>query len=340
MPVPNLTFFCELDSAPLASLLNNSMIDDLKTMRAGVSMGLRDLSSERAEIVKDLNKAGVPLVAWLLLPKEEGYWFNLRNAPQATRRYLEFRGWTEKHGLKWAAIGLDIEPDVREMEDLANRNWRLIPSYLVRAFARFEYKRGLLAYRRLVSQIHADGYLVESYQFPLIEDERKARSTLLQRVFGLVNLAVDREVWMLYTSHLRPYGAGILGSYAEDAQAIAVGSTGGGVDIHSTDIRPLSWDELTRDLRLAWYSCNDIYIFSLEGCAQQGYIEKLKQLRWDYPVILPETSMQRVDGWRRSLQSVLWLFSHLAVILGIVLGIFVAWRAILHWWSGRNRPNS
>ncbi len=336
VPTPNLTFFCELDATPLQSLLDDGLISALKAMNARLSMGLRDLNPERAEIVKKLNQSGVPLVAWLLLPREEGYWFNLRNAAHAARRYEQFYEWSAKHGLKWAGVGLDIEPDVRELDDLTHRNWRSFPAYLARSFARVEHKKGLAAYHRLVSQIHADGYWVESYQFPLIEDERKAHSLLLQRVLGLVNLAVDREVWMLYSSFVRPHGAGVLGSYAREAQAVAIGSTGGGVDVHFGDARPLSWDELARDLRLAWYWCNDIYIFSLEGCAQQGYIEKLKQFSWDYPVILPETSIQRVDGWRRSLQSVLWLFSHMAIILGVVSGVIFTWRAILHWLSRRN----
>lgn len=337
MPTPNLTFFCELDVAPLQSLLNEQMIADLKAMNARLSMGLRDLSSERAKIVQRLNKAGVPLVAWLLLPEEEGYWFNLRNAPHAAHRYHEFREWTERNGLKWVGIGLDIEPDMREFENLKNRNWRSIPTYFTRMFARLEYRKGFTAYYRLVSQMHAHGYLVESYQFPLIADERKARSTMLQRVLGLINLPVDREVWMLYTSFVRPYGAGILGSYGNEAQAIALGSTGGGVDVQLGDVRPLSWEELARDLRLAWYWCNNIYIFSLEGCVQQGYLEKLQQFKWDFPVILPETSMQRVDGWRRSLRSVLWLFSHITVLLGVAIGALVTWRTILYLLSRRNR---
>lgn len=36
------------------------------------------------------------------------------------------------------------------------------------------------AYEALVARIHADGYRVENYQFPLIADERRAGSTLLQ----------------------------------------------------------------------------------------------------------------------------------------------------------------
>lgn len=56
-----------------------------------------------------------------------------------------------------------------------------------------------------MNQIPADGWPVENYQFPLIADERQARSTLLQRL-ALVDAATGREVWMLYSSFMRTLG--------------------------------------------------------------------------------------------------------------------------------------
>jgi hypothetical protein len=52
-------------------------------------------------------------------------------------------------------------------------------------------------YAALIERIHADGWKIENYQFPLIADERRAGSTLLQRLLGLVDVRTDREVWML-----------------------------------------------------------------------------------------------------------------------------------------------
>jgi hypothetical protein len=337
MPLPKVTFFCELDKDDLDQLMSEKVITGLKDMHASLSLGLPDLSPERAEVVLRLNQAGVPLTAWLLLPKADGYWMNLRNAPQAFQRYFEFKEWTRKDNLKWKRIGLDIEPKVSEFADLIQRNWRALPLYFMRMFGRLEYRRGLAAYRRLVSQIRADGFPVESYQLPLIQDERKASSFVLQRVFGILDLPVDREVWMLYTSFVRPHGAGMLASYAGESQAIALGSTGGGVDLGFGEMKPLSWEEFSRDLRLAWYYRNDIYIFSLEGCIQQGFFEKLTQFSWDYPVILPEASQQRVEGWRRSLQSLLWFLSHASLVISSVFSGFLVWKIVSRYLK-RNNP--
>ena len=54
---------------------------------------------------------------------------------------------------------------------------------------------------------------------------------------GLVDIEVDREVWMLYTSFVRPNGAGVLASYAPEAQSVGLGSTGGGVELGAGDVR-------------------------------------------------------------------------------------------------------
>jgi len=115
-----LTFACELETDELQELFADAaVVDTLVELGAGVSLGLLDLSAERAALVRRLNDTGVPVTAWLLLPKEQGYWFNADNATQATARYVEFKAWTAKHGLRWAGIGVDIEPDFAEMQQLA-----------------------------------------------------------------------------------------------------------------------------------------------------------------------------------------------------------------------------
>ncbi len=86
---------------------------------------------------------------------------------------------------------------------------------------------------------------MDTYQLPFIVDERRAGSTLLQRLVGVVDVPADREVLMLYSSFLRPHGAGALCSYGAQARSIALGSTGGGVELPGLiEVPPLSWDEL------------------------------------------------------------------------------------------------
>ena len=328
MAAPKLTFFSELKSEELKDIFTDQVISDLVEMQAGISLGILDLSPERAEVVQKLNQAGIPVVGWLLLPKDQGYWFNLRNAPQAQARYRSFKQWSDRYGLLWVGVGLDIEPDIRDLVSLSGSRVKLIPQAFQRIFQFGQLRQGRRQYRDLIHQIHADGYRVDSYQLPFIVDERRARSTLLQRITGIVDLPVDREVWMLYSSFVRPHGAAILASYASEAQAVGIGVTGGGVDEGLTRQPNLTWDELARDLRLAWFYCEDLYIFSLEGCVQQGFLPGLKEFLWDVPFLTPEEGMASVENWRWLLRVGLWFVSHIGSLVLISISAALLGRGI------------
>lgn len=329
MPLPRLSFACELEPEPLKALLSETVIANLVALKASICLGILDLSAERAAAVRRLNAAGVPVVAWLLLPKEQGYWFNASNYGQALDRYEAFRAWTANEGLQWSGVGLDIEPDIHDLAVLEKARGRIIPRLLPRLFQVSSMRRARTAYRALVALIHADGYPVESYQFPLIADERHAGSTVLQRLAGVVDVAVEREVWMLYTSLLRPHGVGLLASYAPEAQVIGLGVTGGGVEVPGLVApAPLTWEEFARDLRLAWMWCDDLFIFSLEGCVQQGFLERLQNFAWDLPMLTPESAKSRADAWRGTLQSGLWLAQRLPYFLAGIAAGMVTWRIL------------
>lgn len=318
MPKPKLTFFCELDAQSLNKLFEGRfLIDDLFALGATISLGILDLSEERAKVVKRLNSAGLPVIAWLLLPEEEGYWFNTQNYDHAAARYVAFKAWSTQYDLYWSGIGLDIEMDVNEVREL--REKKQIKPFIARLLRRLLDRQSVIkaqrAYQALVELIQADGYMVESYQMPLITEERRGKSSVLQRALGLVDLQTDREVLMLYTSFMRPNGDSILWSYAPDTDSIGVGSTGGGVDIEGViDLDPLDWDELSRDLSLCIAHQKPIHIFSLEGCVEQGYLTKLSQFDWDKPIEPPQ-KRKAVKAIRTFIAAGLWLIERPWVIL-------------------------
>jgi hypothetical protein len=322
-----LTFFCELDSQPLEDLFaRDGVIDFFAETGSAVSLGIIELSDQRAGVVRRLNAAGVPVNAWLLLPKEQGYWFNQDNAPQAVERYASFREWTARHNLVWARIGLDIEPDIRLLQRIAKERWAGAPALLATMFRAGRLKKAMLAYDSLIRRIHADGYEIEAYHIPYLIDERMAKSTLLQRLTGLVDLPqVDHDVFMLYSSYLRPWGPGQLWSYAPQAESIAVGVTGGGVEMEGgLKVRPLNWAEFQTDLLLANQHCAHLYVFSLEGCVEQDFLPLLRSFDWNQPPQVPYRAAQRVEDVRKTFRRALWLLARPAWILfGLALLVSV-----------------
>ena len=324
MNKPDLTLACELAPEPLKELFaNQELIDDVKTLRAGISLGILDFSPERVEVVRQLNKAGIPVTAWLLLPKEQGYWFNRDNSYEAIGRYGQFKTWTAKNKLRWAAIGLDIEPDLRAVQEFMKDRQAGMRRMIRNVMNSRRSQLSLIDYRALVAQIHSDGYFVESYQFPFIVDERKAGSTLIQTSFGVVDLQVDREVLMLYSSFIPKNGVGLLWSYASDAQGIGIGITGGGVELSEGVMPSLNWHEFKRDLLLARQKTDSIFIFSLEGCVKQNFIKELVDFNWEETVIAPVETAEKIDRLRRVGRGLLWISAHPWLVFGGLFGL--AW---------------
>ena len=320
---PELTFACELDPARLIALFSDSsVIEDLLGLRARVALMLSDFSDERAEVVRQLNAAGIPLVGIPLLPLAQGYYFTADNAADAARRYEDWQMWTRWHGLTWQGVGLDIEPDARIYQQIMDSPWGLVPLLVPRLFDRARPDQSRSAYMELVNRIRADGWTVENYQFPLIADERAAGSTLLQRL-ALVDVRTDREVWMIYSSFMRALGPGLIWSYGPEAVVIGVGTTGGGPDIPGSPQMPsLSWQELERDLRLARHWCDQILIHSLEGCVWQGFLGRLRSFDWADTATLPH-GVQAGSALRRSLRVGLWASAHPRPILGSALACYL-----------------
>ena len=324
---PVLTFFCELPETELINLFADStVIDTLSQLNACVSMGLMDLSDGRAEIIRRLNDASIPVTAWLLLPEADGYWFNVNNAHEAVAFYHAFHDWSETNGLLIGAVGLDIEPDRREIEqirDNAEAGIQLLWKKLTDASV---INMAQALYEDLVDDIHADGYITESYHLPVIVDEREMQSTLLARLGGLLDVKVEREVLMLYSSFF-PNGVGMLQNYGSDAQYIAVGSTGGGVDIGDLHRLTLDWEALARDLRLAAQHTDRIYIFSLEGCVEQGFLSQLIDFDWNVTVTVPTEQIEAVEQFRGVMKAILWASKYPLQILAaiVVLMLMLLW---------------
>jgi hypothetical protein len=225
----------------------------------------------------------------------------------------------------WDGVGMDVEPDTREIQRVLADRRALIPTLLRRVVDDRARTKAAEQYAELVARIHSDGYRVDSFELPFLEDERAVGGSLIHRILGLVDVGADREIPMLYTSFLGSRGVGFLWSYGRGKRAIIVGSTGGGVAIGGADqVRPLGWEEFSRDLRLASRLADDVGIFSLEGCIRQGFLERLPDFAWAEPVALPADQAATIDRWRAIARAVLWITARpylLLALFGLALAL-------------------
>ncbi len=326
---PHLFFACELDDAPLEKLFADpALITQLRDLHAGVALALKDFSPQRMRVVQQLNDAGIPVIAWLVLPSQQGYYLNAGNAPQAVARYGSFRQWTDENHLQWAAVGLDIEPSLSEFAALKSHRLSLFAAFCRRAFDGRRVIAATDAYSALIHEIQAEGYQVQTYQFVILADERKSRSTVLERILGIVDVRGNDEVLMAYTSFNHNLDSALIWVYGPAAQVIAVGSTGSTGD-PQMDARfaPLDWNEFSRDLIVASHFTQVIGVYSLEGCVHQGFLTRLTGFDWEQSVTIRADSISRVQRFRMAFQIALWFASRpVLVLLLLLFGYWLIWR--------------
>jgi hypothetical protein len=322
---PQIIFFCELEGPSLLELLATpGLLSFLATGGYGVAVALHNLATETAQAIAILNKHHIPVIAWLLLPAEEGFWFNLQNYPQAIERYRSVRQWAINHHVQFQAIGLDIEPPLAEVIASRRRGIRDIARRIWLAHENVLYESARAAYMDLIAEIHHDGYEVHTYQLPLIVDDRRAATTTLQRALDIVDLPADVEVLLCFSSIPisqlgNDLGGALIDSYGPAADAIGVGCIVGSTVRASSaeDLPPLTWDALERDLQLAAHHTDTIYLFSLEGCVERGLLPRLNQIDW--------TVVPRPDVTKRL------LVNSLRILLFIVILIMRFSRPLLAW---------
>ncbi|MFT3712245.1 MAG: hypothetical protein QM817_31760 [Archangium sp.] len=293
MKPSRLAFFNEQDAQQLTSLLETpKLFEQLRALNAGVTIGLRCLGDERARAVQRLAGEGVNVSAWLLLDSQHGYFATPENHEHVVARVESLLRWRDAHRLSLTSLGFDFEPDLRELEVFFKTPFKALRAWAGRSRNRGRRARALDQYGALIQRLRSEGWSIESYQFPLMLEDRAASSAFFQRFTGSLDVEVEREVLMIYSSLLGRFGPGLTEQWTKHhgVRAVAVGSTGGGID----PLPKMTFEQLARDLRLAARACDDVRIFSLEGCVQFGHLERLVNFDWNAPVTL--SSAQRVGA--------------------------------------------
>ena len=316
---PKLSFFNEQEGKELQKLFSDtSLISNLKKLHAEIRMGMLDLSEERIEVLKKLNQAGVPVVAWLLLPKEKGYWFHSGNSKEAFDRYYEIKKWAEDHEIKFSGIGIDLELDMNEIELFKTNKLKLFGRVVGRLYDKEEFLEAKKEYEKLIDVIRKDGFSIESYYIPFIRYETEKGQTALQQASRFMDLQTDKDIPMLYTSFMgNPYGVLKELAISENLQYVAIGSTGGGFD---PSMPSMTWGDLAYDLRLVSKTAKEIHIFCLEASVQKGFIPKLIDFNYDVPVEPHPEQIKKVESLKNSVMRISTILSYPTItIFGVVL---------------------
>jgi hypothetical protein len=332
---PQLFFACCNQGIRAAESITEdpAVLASLRKLHAGIALAVPDLNPERAGIVQRLNSAGIPVSAWIQVPGEKGPYVHDGDVAETQAAVANFEAWTALNHLRWQAVGLDIEPDFGALSRLKSHPLRLVGLMAERWFDRARVVRARAAYAGLIRQMQAQGYSVQTCQFPFIVPERRMHSTLLERLLGIVDVRGDQEAVMLYTSYAPGEGAGIVTELGPHAQAIVLGVTQNDPAAGAMG-KPLEWETLSDELIVAAHFAPTVGVFNLEGCVEHGFLARIQSLDWSRPVIIPAKQMQQA---RRRVQMACALVWAGTWVPGIVLAS-VLLLAFAVWKRRRRRP--
>ena len=307
-----------------------AVIPTLEKLHATLVVAVSDFSPERAQLVRRLNEAGIPLIAWVELPGE-GTYVNAGNTEQSRAAFSEFEQWSQQNGLHWRGVGLDIEPNFQEFARLRGHPWTLARLLMRRYFDRSRVMRARDAYGHLIGDLRARGYFVQTYQLPFIVAERREHSTLLERLLGIVDVRGDQEALMVYTSYAPEVGAGMIWTLGPQAQALAVGVTEGDPTAGPRGV-PLDWQDFSRDLIVAAHFSSTVGVYNLEGCVKQGFLDRLQTMDWGQTVLIPPTMVRRARWMSRAARGAIWVGTWLPAIFSVFIVLLAGtW----FWWRRR-----
>ncbi|HXN29797.1 MAG TPA: hypothetical protein VN902_21925 [Candidatus Acidoferrales bacterium] len=309
-----------------ALFADHDVIAALHDLHAQVAVAIADFSPERAQVVRFLNQQQIPVIAGVMLQTKDGPYFNADDATEAPAQIAAFEKWTHENGLRWDAVGLDIEPNFGELAALKKHRWLLVTTLLRNSLDGKRIERAQEAYSTLIGQIQSQGYLVETYTMPYGPVERNLHTTLLDRLLGTVDVRGNENDVMIYTSYARPVGSAIIWDLGPYTQGIIVGVTDGPPPAGS-GIGPLDWDEFSSDLIVASHFAHHIGVYNLEGCVRQGFLPRLETMDWGRFVVIPAASVSRAKRHVMALSIALWIGSNLLYLAAaaFLLALFCIW---------------
>jgi hypothetical protein len=322
---PQIGFACCDKSIPEMQALfaDPSVVADLRELHAQVAVAISDFSPQRAQTVRLLNQQGIPAIAWMLMPADQGYYFNANNAAEAPARLAAFEKWTSENGLRWAAIGLDIEPGFSELAALSHHRSQLVQTLVGRSFDGNRIARARAAYATLIRETQALGLPVQTYAMPYLPLERGIHSNLLDRLLGTVDVRGNDEYVMIYASFARPRGEAMIWTLGPHAQSISLGVTDGPMPAGS-GFGPLTWDEFSSDLIVATHFTTHIGVYNLEGSVRQGFLPRLKSMNWSSTAVIPAAALSQADRLHLVVSEVLLIAANLVYFIAAAL-LLIAW---------------
>lgn len=325
--LPQLTYIYDMPASHIVDFWSDALIASLAQGAIRICMAVRDTSAERAALVGRLNRAHIPVVAWIVPADGDApQTYDMHTAVAVASRYAAVNAWTTAHALQWDGIGIEISPDVRDAVHFGDVPAVDTAALLGRITNRWHIDDATAAYDAVLAQMRADGYRVESYELPFVRDDRVSGTTLARRLLGLPALNADHVVVRIHSSHARPYGPGLIAAYAPECAAVSVGD----LTLADND-QPLSVAEFWRDMQhLSACGVPHIYLAGMPTLIANGWHSELCAGGWVRRSLPPRDEVQhQVARMRAGVRALLWAGARPQVMLPLLIPVLLLVRRMV-----------
>ncbi|MFH1538988.1 MAG: hypothetical protein ABIH66_08500 [bacterium] len=257
--------------------------------RYDVTLGMAfppgSMNGDYARLFGECEQAGVTAMVWALLPDEQGYWANERNAKEFSDCVEKIYDWADenKFGIPWLAV--DLETPYHQMKVLEEASGfgtigRMYKNYRKNR-NRAKFREASEVFNRLAGRMRDRGVKTLAAALGPVAADVKTGRVGLQDALETPVSTVDWDVvsFMLYTSAMaslfpavfdlrgaRWYMYAVMRDMKEKLggrAALSIGTTSEGKVSHSPHRAP---EELLPDMEAALAAgIDDVAVFSLEG---------------------------------------------------------------------------
>ena len=324
---PIISVIMDVPAADVLHQLSDAAIAVLAVHRVRIVLAMRDFTDVRAERVRALNRAQIPVVAWITRDTTDVVrHYSMHDAGLVRERYTDWQQWSTQQGLHWDAVALEVEPDLHEAVHFSAEPQVNTNVLIQRVADHWHIESATRAFDEVFAHIRRDGLSIEVFEVPFVRDDRVSGSTLARRVMGLPELHGDRSVARLHSSMIRPYGSGVIANYAPEFSAVAIG------DLQAHDgHQPLSADELWRDLaHVAACRVAHVYLAGLSLVDMPAVMAQVLSFTWvRAPAPVIDDTQQRVSRMRAGVRALLWAGARPAVLLPLLSQVLLLIRRML-----------
>ena len=284
----------------IEDLFSDEVIAVLADRGYEMSLAVDDFDNPATvRVIRRLNDAGVPVWIWPLHPMEDGYWLATDNADKMPGLYDRFSRWVEANGLVITGVMFDMEPtydDVQRLKEVVREGG--IPGavkYLVTRRDGELHTNAVRVYAEMVDTIHADGYLVSTFNYPYLIDDRRDGDDSIAEMFHIAFVESDIDAYMTYRSFFKDSG---LGTGSGNVASYARELSGASASFGSYMKDYLDRSHLEADIRIAARTSPVAHLYNLEALVMCGWLEGLSEIDTALPVDISVGEAAMIYGYR------------------------------------------